>query len=71
MRAACTRAAVEKGIVPGGGVASGARLADLLKLKADNEDQRRDRERSPRRSEPLRQFAANGGETARVSPARR
>jgi len=57
-----TRAAIEEGIVPGGGVAYIRAIKDLKKVKTDNEDQsigvaiiRRALE------EPLRQIAANAG----------
>jgi chaperonin GroEL len=57
-----TRAAVEEGVVPGGGVALVRALDEMNKLKGDNHDQdvgiqigRRAME------EPLRQIVANGG----------
>jgi chaperonin GroEL len=57
-----TRAAVEEGIIPGGGVAYIRAIASLEGLKGDNEDQttgiaivRRSLE------EPLRQIVANAG----------
>ncbi len=62
-----TRAAVEEGVVPGGGVALIRALQALSKLKGDNNDQdvgiqiaRRSME------EPLRQIVANAGEEASV-----
>ena len=62
-----TRAAVEEGVVPGGGVALVRAQSSLDSLKGDNEDQdvgiriaRRAME------EPLRQITANSGEEASV-----
>ncbi|MGI9225387.1 MAG: chaperonin GroEL [Woeseiaceae bacterium] len=62
-----TRAAVEEGVVPGGGVALIRALAGITKLKGDNADQavgvnilRRAVE------EPLRQIVRNAGEDASV-----
>jgi chaperonin GroEL len=62
-----TRAAVEEGVVPGGGVALIRALATLGNLKGDNHDQdigiqiaRRSME------EPLRQIVANAGEEPSV-----
>ena len=62
-----TRAAVEEGIVPGGGVALIRAVADIMDLKGDNHDQdiginiaRRAME------EPLRQIVANAGAEASV-----
>lgn len=62
-----TRAAVEEGVVPGGGVALIRVLQSLDKLKGDNHDQdiginiaRRSME------EPLRQITANAGDEASV-----
>ena len=62
-----TRAAVEEGVVPGGGVALLRSLENLTKLKGDNEDQdhgitieRRAME------EPMRQIVANAGGEASV-----
>jgi chaperonin GroEL len=62
-----TRAAVEEGVVPGGGVAFIRANAALTKLKGDNDDQtvginilRRALE------EPLRQIVANAGEDGSV-----
>ena len=62
-----TRAAVEEGVVPGGGVAFIRALAGITKLKGDNDDQtvginilRRAVE------EPLRQIVRNAGEDASV-----
>ena len=62
-----TRAAVEEGVVPGGGVALIRALGAIAKLKGDNEDQdagiaiaRRAME------EPLRQIVANAGEEPSV-----
>lgn len=57
-----TRAAVEEGIVPGGGVAYIRSIKDLEKLKGDNEDQNVGIEIIKRAiQEPLRQIAANCG----------
>ena len=62
-----TRAAVEEGVVPGGGVAFVRAISSLKSLKGDNSDQdvgigicRRALE------EPLRQIVANGGNEASV-----
>jgi len=62
-----TRAAVEEGVVPGGGVAFVRAISSLDKLKGDNSDQdvgisicRRALE------EPLRQIVSNGGGEASV-----
>src|SRR5467141_3396396 len=62
-----TRAAVEEGVVPGGGVALIRALKALDKLEGDNEDQTvgiRILARSI--EEPLRQIVANAGEDAAV-----
>ena len=57
-----TRAAVEEGIVPGGGVAYIRAIADLDKLRGDNEDQNVGIEIIKRAiQEPLRQIASNCG----------
>ncbi|WP_158926811.1 chaperonin GroEL [Acidisphaera sp. S103] len=62
-----TRAAVEEGIVPGGGVALARASQVLLKLKATNEDQRVGIEIVRKAAlTPLRQIAANGGEDGAV-----
>jgi len=62
-----TRAAVEEGIVPGGGVALARASLILHKLKADNEDQRVGIEIVRKAAlTPLRQIAANGGEDGAV-----
>jgi chaperonin GroEL len=62
-----TRAAVEEGIVPGGGVALARTSLILAKLKADNDDQRFgvDIVRKALQS-PLRQIAENAGEDGAV-----
>jgi chaperonin GroEL len=62
-----TRAAVEEGIVPGGGVALARASLILAKLKADNDDQRFGVEivRKAVQS-PLRQIAENAGEDGAV-----
>jgi chaperonin GroEL len=62
-----TRAAVEEGIVPGGGVALARASQILLKLKVDNEDQRVGVEIVRKAAlVPLRLIAANGGEDGAV-----
>ena len=62
-----TRAAVEEGIVPGGGVALARASLILGQLNADNEDQKFGIEivRKAVQS-PLRQIAANAGEDGAV-----
>ncbi len=62
-----TRAAVEEGIVPGGGVALARASLILAKLKGENEDQRFGIEivRKALQS-PLRQIAENAGEDGAV-----
>ncbi len=62
-----TRAAVEEGIVPGGGVALARASLILAKLKVDNDDQRVGVEivRKAVQS-PLRQIAENAGEDGAV-----
>ncbi len=58
-----TRAAVEEGIVPGGGVALLRTRAVLEKLKGDNNDQQRGVEiLNHALAEPLRQIVANAGD---------
>jgi chaperonin GroEL len=62
-----TRAAVEEGIVPGGGVALARASLILLKLKSDNEDQRVGIEIVRKAVlTPLRLIATNGGEDGAV-----
>jgi len=62
-----TRAAVEEGIVPGGGVALARSSMVLAKLKADNDDQRVGIEIVRRALlSPLRQIAENAGEDGAV-----
>ena len=62
-----TRAAVEEGIVPGGGVALARSSLILAKLKADNDDQRVGIEIVRRAVQtPLRQIAENAGEDGAV-----
>jgi chaperonin GroEL len=62
-----TRAAVEEGIVPGGGVALARASLVLAKLKADNNDQRVGIEIVRRAVQtPLRQIAENAGEDGAV-----
>ena len=57
-----TRAAVEEGVVPGGGVTLVRALQGLGKLKGDNDDQTTGIEIAMRAmSAPLRQIAANAG----------
>ena len=62
-----TRAAVEEGIVPGGGVALARASQVLLKLKVDNDDQRFGVEIVRKAVQaPLRQIAENAGEDGAV-----
>jgi chaperonin GroEL len=62
-----TRAAVEEGIVPGGGVALARASLMLAKLKADNDDQRVGIEIVRKAVQtPLRQIAENAGEDGAV-----
>ena len=62
-----TRAAVEEGIVPGGGVALARASQVLRKLKADNEDQRVGIEIVRKAAlSPMRLIASNGGEDGAV-----
>jgi chaperonin GroEL len=62
-----TRAAVEEGIVPGGGVALARASLILAKLKADNDDQRFGVEIVRKAiMMPLRQIAENAGEDGAV-----
>ena len=62
-----TRAAVEEGIVPGGGVALARSSLVLGKLKADNDDQRFGIEIVRKAVQtPLRQIAENAGEDGAV-----
>jgi chaperonin GroEL len=62
-----TRAAVEEGIVPGGGVAYIRAIKSLEKLKGDNEDQNTGIEIIKRAiEEPLRQIAINSGKEGAV-----
>ena len=57
-----TRAAIEEGIVPGGGVAYIRAIESLEKLKGENEDETTGLEIIKRAiEEPLRQIAANAG----------
>jgi chaperonin GroEL len=59
---AATRAAVEEGIVPGGGVAYLRAVATIAELKGDNEDQNTGIQIVRRAvEEPLRQIVANAG----------
>ena len=59
---AATRAAVEEGIVPGGGVALIRAIESLDKLKGDNEDEMTGIQIVKRAAEePLRQIIANAG----------
>ncbi|MFL5754470.1 MAG: chaperonin GroEL [Bacteroidia bacterium] len=59
---AATRAAVEEGIVPGGGIAYIRAISALDKLKGDNEDQNTGIAIVKRAiEEPLRQICANSG----------
>jgi chaperonin GroEL len=62
-----TRAAVEEGIVPGGGVALARASLILSKLKADNDDQRVGIEIIRKAIQvPMRQIAINAGEDGAV-----
>ena len=62
-----TRAAIEEGIVPGGGVAYIRAIAALEGLKGDNEDQTTGIEIVKRAiEEPLRQIAINAGQEGAV-----
>jgi len=62
-----TRAAVEEGVVPGGGVALIRGLAAVSKLKGDNEDQNHGIQIAKRAMEaPLREIVANAGEEPSV-----
>ena len=62
-----TRAAVEEGIVPGGGVALARACLILAKLKADNDDQQFGIEIVRKAVQtPLRQIAENAGEDGAV-----
>ena len=62
-----TRAAVEEGIVPGGGVALARASIILAKLKSENEDQRVGIEIVRKAIQvPLRQIAENAGEDGAV-----
>ena len=66
-----TRAAVEEGIVPGGGVALARASLILAKLKADNGDQRVGIEIVRKAVQaPLRQIAENAGEDGAVISGR-
>lgn len=59
---AATRAAVEEGVIPGGGVALIRTLAGLEKLKGINDDERTGIEIVKRAiEEPLRQIVRNAG----------
>ncbi len=62
-----TRAAVEEGVVPGGGVALVRALAGILTLKGDNEDQNHGIAIARRAMQaPLREIVANCGEEPSV-----
>jgi chaperonin GroEL len=62
-----TRAAVEEGVVPGGGVALVRALQNIAKLKGDNEDQNVGLSILQRAlTMPLRQIATNSGDDAAV-----
>ena len=62
-----TRAAIEEGIVPGGGVAYIRAISALENLKGDNEDQTTGIEIIKRAiEEPLRQIAVNAGKEGAV-----
>jgi chaperonin GroEL len=62
-----TRAAIEEGIVPGGGVAYIRAIASLKSLKASNDDEQTGIEIIKRAiEEPLRQIVANAGKEGAV-----
>ena len=62
-----TRAAVEEGVVPGGGVALVRALAAIEKLRGDNHDQNIGIDIARRAlTEPLRQIVANSGDEPSV-----
>ena len=62
-----TRAAVEEGVVPGGGVALVRAVAALTALKGDNEDQNHGIQIALRAMEaPLREIVANAGDEPSV-----
>ena len=62
-----TRAAVEEGIIPGGGVALMRAISSVSKLKGDNHDQDAGIKIVLRAlEEPLRQIVANSGEEPSV-----
>ena len=62
-----TRAAVEEGVVPGGGVALVRAVASVLKIKGKNEDQQHGIEMARRAMEaPLREIVTNAGDDASV-----
>ena len=62
-----TRAAIEEGIIPGGGVAYIRAISALDKLKGDNDDQTTGIEIIKRAiEEPLRQIAVNAGQEGAV-----
>ncbi len=62
-----TRAAVEEGVVPGGGVALVRAVAQIGELKGDNEDQTAGLQAALRAMEnPLRQIVSNAGDEASV-----
>ena len=62
-----TRAAVEEGVVPGGGVALIRALSALTDLKGDNEDQNHGIQITRRAMEaPLREIVTNAGEEPSV-----
>ncbi|MBS0381833.1 MAG: chaperonin GroEL [Proteobacteria bacterium] len=62
-----TRAAVEEGVVPGGGVALVRAVHSIAKLKSDNEDQEHGIVIARRAMEaPLREIVANAGEEPSV-----
>jgi chaperonin GroEL len=66
-----TRAAVEEGIVPGGGVALARASLILAKLKAENEDQKHGIEIVRKAAlMPLRQISENAGEDGAVISGR-
>jgi len=64
---AATKAAIEEGIIPGGGVALIRTLDAINKVKGENEDEKTGIEIVKRAvEEPLRQIVANGGKEGAV-----
>ena len=61
-----TRAAVEEGILPGGGVALLRSIKALSRLKAENDDQKTGIDIVRKASTPARQIAVNAGEDGSI-----